>query len=1124
MGYSRLVRIICAVLTFLSAVASSTYAAEKVVLQLKWYHQFQFAGYYAALEKGFFAAEGLQVELRERDRWKNNISEVLDGQADYGVADSALFLYTTHNAGIFIVAPIFQHSPNVLITLKSSNIQSPLDLIAKRVRLYSNNAEGFSIMAMLAEHDVLNRVIQQPFTTDYNVLISGETDAIYGYSSNEPYQLRERYGVDVNIMNPMNFGVDVYGDMLFTTKHEAQTHPERVAAMRRAVIKGWEYALDNKEEMVELIRAKYSTEKSYQALMFEAHGIEQAVGRFATPLGTMNPGRIEYITQIFAKHGLLNEENFKAEQLFYQVSHADELALTEKEQAFLNTHRTIKVGVDRDWAPIEYVDNRQRYRGIASEYLESISLKTGIAFEIVHDAPWNELLRKAKSHEIDVLAAAAITPERARFLSFTRPHITSPMVLVTDKSVEYVDRLKGLTGKKIAVVNGYASHEWLLAHHPEIVTVVVDSTSDGLRAVSAGEVFGLIDNLMVVSHMMKARGFANLKISGQVPFTFDLSIAVRDDWPELHSILQKGLDAISPEEKSTIANRWLTVEYTTGTNFKAVMPYFFVGALVLSIALIYSFRLRRLNYQVQEAHRKQQKLAADAEAANKAKSEFLANMSHEIRTPMNAVIGLSEMALEQCRDCEQQENLTKIHRSSLLLLGIINDILDFSKIEAGKLEIEYSPFQLSQVIDSLSILFSDTAHHKGLEWRVHIDSNVPPTVAGDVQRVTQILTNLVGNAIKFTDHGFVAIEVSRIEDPHHALVLQIRVCDSGIGMNQEQVSRLFTPYTQADSSTTRRYGGTGLGLTIARRLSELMGGAIAVESTLHVGSVFSVTLPFQVVAETVTEEANAHVHTGASSADLAGRHVLVVEDNPINQEVARHLLEQFKMSVTTADNGAEAVALASKEPHFDVILMDIQMPIMDGFEATKRIRQVLPDIPIIAVTAAVFSEDRRKVLACGMNDHLSKPINRHKIFDCLCKWIAPSVINPSHSKVQEKMEEKPSARHDDPAGIDFTIALQMVDDDREFLDSLLAKFANQLATVFTPLPHLVATGATTEASALCHSLKGVAANLGATRLHAIASEIDQCYKQHIPIEKHLQEELQTALGELRASLEVYCAK
>lgn len=388
-----------------------------------------------------------------------------------------------------------------------------------------------------------------------------------------------------------------------------------------------------------------------------------------------------------------------------------------------------------------------------------------------------------------------------------------------------------------------------------------------------------------------------------------------------------------------------------------------------------------------------------AEAATRARSDFLANMSHEIRTPMNAITGMVHLVLRTDLTPVQQDYLDKLQTSAQMLLGIINDILDFSKIEAGKMEMEHIPFSLSKALRNISDLHSTLAQSKGLALRFTIEDNVPDGLIGDPIRLQQVLSNLVGNAIKFTDKGEISVTVQPDSAPSIASgdaqqnhVLRFMVRDTGIGMSKEQCEKLFQPFVQADSSTTRRYGGTGLGLTICNRLVTMMGGTIHLESALGQGSLFSFTTVFQVAspsqALSAQEGTTALPSAGEKTDNEPPIRVLVTDDNEINRLVAEGILESFGMTVELANTGQEAVEKGSTGA-YDIILMDIQMPGMDGLEATRRLREfpACRNIPIIAMTARAMDEDRDKSLENGLDAHITKPIDPKALEATIQKWV-----------------------------------------------------------------------------------------------------------------------------------------
>ncbi len=597
---STLIILICLLLLnsniIFSAPQQNSPPLEKVSLQLKWLHAFQFAGYYAAKEKGFYAAEGLDVDIKERIPHVNNIEQVLKGESDYGIADSNLLLDRLQGKPVVVLASIFQHNALAYVSLKSSGIVSPYEFKGKRIMDDGNvnSSVDAPLQAMRYEAGIANQDftrIEHSFNPDD--LINGKTDVMTAYLTDAPYYYREK-NVDINIIDPRNYGIDFLGDNLFTTEQQIREHPERTQRFLRASLKGWDYALKHSEEIIQLILRNYNTDQRLTAggLRFEASEMAKLILPDNIPLGSSSLKRFQRIAETYQQLGLVKSLD-GLDGFIYQEAAATYLNLSQEEKNWLQAHPMIRLAIDKDFAPYEWIDEKGDYVGLTADYIHKIEQILGVKFVIEKDKPWAETLAMAKRGEVEMVSDVNQTPEREQYLNFTDPHVSIPAVIVNLEKNGFIGSLAHLYGKRVAVEQSYFMEERLRNEHPDIQLVTAKNTSDALAMVNSGAVDAYVGDAALVNYVIKKTGMINLRFSGDTGYKSEHRMAVTKTNSLLINLITKALDSIPNAEKQTIETRWMNLQIKQDVTVKTLVKYGSAALFVLFLIIVWNMSLQR---------------------------------------------------------------------------------------------------------------------------------------------------------------------------------------------------------------------------------------------------------------------------------------------------------------------------------------------------------------------------------------------------------------------------------------------------------------------------------------------------------------------------------------------------
>ncbi|MDD5051270.1 MAG: diguanylate cyclase [Sulfuricurvum sp.] len=573
---------------------------EKVSIQLDWKYQFEYAGYIAAKEKGYYRDAGLDVELREYREGVDVVSDVLNNKANYGVYNSSIVVDNGKIKPIVIMATYLQHSPLILVTRKG--LANPANLIGKTIMGTPNELKHSSLSLLLSHFGITSansHLIDQTFTIDS--FIKGQVDAMSAYRSNQLYYL-DKLHIPYDIIDPIEYGFVMNAGNLFTSETEALDHPSRSQHFIDATNRGWEYALDHQEEMIKILRQKYGVKKSSESLEYEAHAIKQLMMIDFYAVGETNEEMTTRLFKQLLRAGVIQEDQKLAPFLFRDViaNSKNKFQLSSDEKNYLLKKKKIMMCVDPEWYPLEAIRDG-KHIGIAADVMKEFRSKLGIPIELVQTKTWNQSLEYAKVHQCDILSLAAKTPERLKYLNFTSTYLSVPLVMVTTMEKPFREDINSFKGEKIGIVKGYATFNRIKRLYPTLNIVEVESVNDGLKQVENGQLYGYIDNLLVASSYIQQMYIGSLKVSSRLNEKDELSVAIRQDDPMLYNIFEKLVNQLGDATMQNIYNRWAsTIEQVAWFDYKMMWKFFAVIFLVLFAFIWRYIILKKYNTKLLE--------------------------------------------------------------------------------------------------------------------------------------------------------------------------------------------------------------------------------------------------------------------------------------------------------------------------------------------------------------------------------------------------------------------------------------------------------------------------------------------------------------------------------------------
>jgi diguanylate cyclase (GGDEF)-like protein len=718
MSFTRLI-ILCLLLSAPGQVLAEK--LEKISLYLNWKHQFEYAGFYMAREKGYFEEAGLDVEIIEYDGSHDLIETVHSTPNAYGLYHAGVIQDYLNGKPVRLLANFFKRSPLVLVT--RPDITAPSDLKGRKILSVAHDLESLNIRRLLQDAKLgFNDIEHVPSQFSIEPFIRGEVDAAAIFLTNELYELDQR-GVPYNIMDPNNYGQGIYDQNLFTGQREIALYPERAHDVLDAAVRGWTYALKNTEEAVQLILSKYNSQnKTADQLRFEAEQIRHMMLPEEFPVGMVDRGTVKHIARLYRDLGMV-EGSRSIEGLFTQLHDAS--LLEAEDWKVLSRYKQIRFCIDPDWYPLEAINEQQQVIGITADIIDMLEQQLGMHFELVPTQTWNETLELVKSGGCDLIPMITRTAERDTYLDFTKSHLKLPAVIVTTDEQIYVDGVEQLKGRRVGVVSGYAYREIIEKNHPGVIVVDVDNGKDGIRRVQSGEIDAFIDYAASVVNVIQTEGIVGVKISGEAGLPLSIRMAVPEDQADLIGPLNQAIDGMGEAAIRDAYNKYVSVKYTQGFDYRLFWQFV---AIIVIIGMFIAFRyaqLSRFNREIQ--HARDELAEAHRELQHK-------NARLESLATTDALTGLNNrLRLDQL--IEQEQN--RFERYGNPYSAILFDIDDFKQIndEYGHDEGDVVLKRIAEIVES-GIRKTDFAGRWGGEEFLIV---CPSTTSGGALSVAETL-------------------------------------------------------------------------------------------------------------------------------------------------------------------------------------------------------------------------------------------------------------------------------------------------------------------------------------------------------------------------------------------------